>query len=425
MNRTDSMPGSRTQRGAAALVVILALLLVMTLLAAYADRNLVFELRAAQNQYRAARAFEAAEAGADWAVAMLNDPRPIDARCAAAASPTLSFRERLLEADAVTQALRPREWSDGGTLRPLRARCTQHAGGLSCDCAVPGSAPAPGTANDAPGSDASSFEIQFSAASAPRAIELHSSACVTEGCEPGAAAPFDAHVHETLGLLPGLASAPVASLTVKGNVTTDGSAFIVSNTDAASGGITVHAGERIVLPGATLRTAPGGSPTLSTIDDDQILASVDADRFFVSFFGVPKTLWRKHPGLAPLHCPSDCTATLMQTLSGAGPRMVWVDGDLRLSGPASFGTDSAPVIVVASGTLQVTGPVMVRGLIYAHGIVVEGHAASPALVQGAAVSEGDFAASGPVSVVYDATLLANLKATTGTFTRLPGSWKDF
>ena len=68
-------PGPSPQRGAAALIVVLLLFFIISLVAAYAGRNLIFEQRTSTNQYRATQAFEAAEAGLEWAVAMLNGGR--------------------------------------------------------------------------------------------------------------------------------------------------------------------------------------------------------------------------------------------------------------------------------------------------------------------------------------------------------------
>jgi len=58
----------RSERGAAALIVTMVLLLVSSLVVLYVNRNLIFEQRSAANQYRAAQAFEASEAGVEWAL---------------------------------------------------------------------------------------------------------------------------------------------------------------------------------------------------------------------------------------------------------------------------------------------------------------------------------------------------------------------
>ena len=93
---------ARPQRGAATLVVVMLLFFVVSLVAAYASRNLIFEQRTSANQYRSTQSFEAAEAGLEWAQAMLNSGR-IDDDCL----PTLdtsfgSFRERYLITNTTT-----------------------------------------------------------------------------------------------------------------------------------------------------------------------------------------------------------------------------------------------------------------------------------------------------------------------------------
>ncbi|MFX8047616.1 PilX N-terminal domain-containing pilus assembly protein, partial [Acinetobacter baumannii] len=72
--------GTVRQRGAATLVVVMMLFLVMALLAAYANRGLLFEQRIASGFARAALAQEAAEGGVEWALALLNGPA-IDENC--------------------------------------------------------------------------------------------------------------------------------------------------------------------------------------------------------------------------------------------------------------------------------------------------------------------------------------------------------
>ncbi|MCK7493803.1 MAG: PilX N-terminal domain-containing pilus assembly protein [Comamonadaceae bacterium] len=80
----------RRQRGAASLVVVLVLFLVVSLVAAYTSRNLIFEQRTGINQYRSTQALEAAEAGLEWTIQMLNAGL-IDTACAPDPSAARSF----------------------------------------------------------------------------------------------------------------------------------------------------------------------------------------------------------------------------------------------------------------------------------------------------------------------------------------------
>ena len=98
----------RQQRGAAALIVTMVLFFAMTLAAAYVNRNLVFEQRISANQYRATQAFEAAEAGLEWALAQLNNPLKLEADCRPGTSAQAkTFRERYLGFDAASATHTP------------------------------------------------------------------------------------------------------------------------------------------------------------------------------------------------------------------------------------------------------------------------------------------------------------------------------
>ena len=93
------------QRGAATLGITLLLLFVVMLVAGVANRNLIFEQRASANQWRSTQAFEAAEAGLEWAQAMLASDAAIGDACEPDAAPgNTAFRERFLAYDAETRA---------------------------------------------------------------------------------------------------------------------------------------------------------------------------------------------------------------------------------------------------------------------------------------------------------------------------------
>ncbi len=112
------------QRGAAALAVTLLLFFAMCLVAAYANRGLLLEQRASANQYRAAQAFEAAEAGIEWAIAQLNQPQRINGQCLPSADATdASFRERFVHFRVDTGRLEPMSWMSGTTPIALQPAC--------------------------------------------------------------------------------------------------------------------------------------------------------------------------------------------------------------------------------------------------------------------------------------------------------------
>ena len=80
-------------RGVATLTLVMVLFFILAMVAAYANRNLIFEQRVSINNLRTTAAASAAEGGIDWAIAMLNGGR-IDASCEPDAASATTFRSR-------------------------------------------------------------------------------------------------------------------------------------------------------------------------------------------------------------------------------------------------------------------------------------------------------------------------------------------
>lgn len=112
------------QRGVITLAIMLALLTAMLITLWAANRNLLLEWRQSVNQANAAAAFEAADAGLDWATAMLNDAARIGSDCRPSPLSAQSFREQQL--DTALASFTP---------RALRPTCTRSAAGWNCSCA--------------------------------------------------------------------------------------------------------------------------------------------------------------------------------------------------------------------------------------------------------------------------------------------------
>jgi len=144
----------RTQRGAATLLVALILLGAMLLVLLGANRSLLLELRMSANQVDAGAAFEAAEAGIEWAAAMLDAPEPLGADCRANDGGADSFRARHLRfvgAAIVPQAIAP--------------ACVATPTGWSCHGPPAGAATLPDT-------DGAGFTLQFQAGARAGTVQL-------------------------------------------------------------------------------------------------------------------------------------------------------------------------------------------------------------------------------------------------------------
>ena len=418
-----------TQRGAATLVVTLVLSVALLLTAVFVNRNLVVEQRASAHQVRSTQAFEAAEAGLEWAVARLNEPAPIGSGCLPSNDPAAtSFRERYLNHDRTNATFAVTTWNQGGVPSPRQIACVHSGSGWACSCPASGppSLPAPG------GTGTSAvFMLQFRADAQAGIVRLVSTGCSSLGgaCASGTGSTPDAtaRVEVALGLVPGLKTAPAAALTARGAVDAGGAALGLHNSDVASGGVAVHAGGVVAVAQARV-TAPAGSTTDNTIvGDDTTLASQSSDAFFASYFGMGRADWQAQPVVKSLSCDGgNCADSLLAAIEPRVVRsLIHVAGDLRLDGPAVLGTPQRPVLIVVDGAAQLRGAVTIHGLLYSRTLSWDDTTAAGALLRGAAITEGNYSGQGAPDFFYDAAVLSLLKTNTGSFARVNGSWRDF
>lgn len=424
------LPRHRT-RGAATLVVVLMLLAVAALAAAYASRHLVVEQRTAANQARATQAFEAAEAGVEWALAMLHAGR-IDDTCTPLADPEApgaTLRDRRLAIDAATGRVSTHRRSDG---QPREAACVSAGSGWRCSCpddAAPALTPPDG---DAP---APAFVVRLhdDPAHPSGVVRIEATGCASLDAAATCATTADGHAERaTVSVLAALKGAltnpPAAAVTVRGNLDLGAAVLLASNRDAASGGITLHVGGAITGTPLALH-GPGGAPPESTVadePDDGALARLDADRLFTSILGMGRDTYRHQPATVIVECVAACTARELHELARLNPgRLLWVDGDLQLDANVTLGTDEAPVVLVVDGNVDVSADAHVHGLVYVTG--TSWTSAGASTVRGALVAEGDlsFAGTGTTSVDFTPAVLSRLRVAQGSFARVPGSWRDF
>jgi hypothetical protein len=414
------------QRGAASLLVTVLLCFAMVLAAAFATRNLVVEERASASQYRAAQAFEAAEAGLEWSLARLNDSDRIGADCRPSGSPgDLAFRDRSLQIAASSGAITAVRWNDGGTPVPLQAACVRGDAGWTCSCPTDAAPvlPLPAGRTTAP-----AFSVAFLDGPRPGLVRVVSTGCTRSAgiCAASTDAGHEAssRLEAVFALTPSLRSAPSAALTARGQIDAGPAALGAHHRDPSTGGLALHAGARIAGSALRLTTPAGSSAAEGIAADDPALASLAGNRLFVRFFGIDKSAWLAQPAATRVICGTDCASTIASTVA-AGARLVWVEGDLDLAGPQTLGSADEPIALVATGALRIDGPVTLHGIVHAASLQWNDAAAPGALVRGAAVIDGDYGGNAAPDFAHDAAVLALLKTRTGSFTRINGSWKDF
>lgn len=430
-----------SQRGAAALIVVMLLFFVLSLVAAYTSRNLIFEQKASANQYRATQALEAAEAGVEWALAMLNGGR-IDASCAASTnSADNDFRDRYLIIDdpdllahgAPQGSYKAASWMDGGAEKPLYAACVADgAGGWSCSCPTTGNPvlSAPAGVGQFP-----AFRVSLKTVGSPGppatyqsgVLRIESTGCTRLddtclGFAQGASGDAAARINVIAALAGALPTPPGAALTVRGVLDT-ASAITLSNRDPSSNGVTVNAGGTVTMPSAVLQTLPGSPSSLSIVANDPSMPAT-GDELFVSIFRSDKARFEYQPAAVRLGaCATGCATQLDQAWRANPGRVLWVDGDMNIETAQTLGSATDPVMIVATGNVQFADGVVVNGLVYSQGD--DWTNTGNATINGALVVEGDFHDASSSVITYDPAILNRLKLATGSLVRVPGSWRDF
>jgi len=431
----------RRESGAASLIVVLVLFFLVSLVAAYTSRNLIFEQRTSVNQYRSTQAFEAAEAGIEWALAMLNGGR-IGANCqeAAAAATDTSFRQRYLSIDTTTGStagnITPRTQApSGSTLFPS---CVWNGANWSCSCPTNG---APVLAPPAGSGIYPAFRVRFTldGVTKPGVVRIDAQGCtkLDASCLDFTAGAVEqegrARVTMLAALKPAVATPPAAALTVLGQVV-GGGAIAAYNTSPEWGGVTIQAGGPIGNVGAfVLRSNPGTPGEESLVANDGTLSALAPapDRAFASIFGAWPTAYRLQPGAVRVDCPAaGCRAAVAAAAALNPDRVIWIPGDLTLESAGDIGSAPTPADPTVPGpvTLVVNGRVnfaaagiRIFGLVYA----TSGDWIGSGEIRGAAFVAGDLAATAEPIVALDGPTLDALRMRSGSFVRVPGSWRDF
>lgn len=423
--RTTLAGPPRSQRGAAALIVVTVLFFILAMVTAYAGRNLIFEQRTSVNNQRATQAFEAAEAGLEFAIAQLGSGR-VDGACLPSIDVgNTTFRQRYLtqntSGDFAPAAIPP-------TALPT---CMLLSNGSNCSCP---SAGAPDLVE--PVGLAPTFQLRFdnTGIAQPGVVRVVSKGCSSIGsqCYAGVANGADAlaEVSVLLGLNSALATPPSAAMTARGAVDFNGGAVSVSNADVPSRGITVDAGGALVNAGsARLSSVPGTPGSASVLASDPSLSTLNADRMFVSNFGMDRATYRAQPAAIRLSCVGDCATLIAAAVSANPGRVIWVEGPVTIDSNQVLGTAAQPVMLFVSGNLTVSANLQLHGLLYLHGGPGDTTAwtttAGSTLIDGAVVAEGGLSIVGTPSIAFNPVVLRTINLTQGSMVRVPGSWRDF
>ncbi len=420
---------AQRERGAATLVVVMVLFLVMALLAAYANRSMLFEQRVASSYFRGNLSQEAAEASIEWTLAQLNGTA-VDAACKPRDTGGQRFADKYLQVNATERVFTSKVVADGDLVDCVRDASNQ---GWSCRCPAADAAYA-----DREGVAGTDVIPSFSVAlgGGPRAGTLTLSATGCSGSQPGACSkPGEladiskaqlarSRLSVLLSLVSAVRNPPAAPLVVKGDLQASGSDRLgLHNTDPRSAGmLAVLGGSASGLVDDRLESVPGSSSSQTVTETDGTLSHADAGAVFRMFMGTSVSKYPDHPAARKLTCSGDCSSAL-EAAYDAGQRIVWVNGNLALSTNKTLGAVNDPMLIVVNGAAQLTGPFQLNGMLVTTGSLGwTNGSAMPSLVNGIVLVGGSMTTTGRVDIVYQQQVADQLRNRMGSYVRVPGSW---
>lgn len=443
INRFERREG---QLGAATLAVVMVLFFIMAMVAAYTNRNLVFEQRTSANSYRAARSLAAADAAADWAIAMLNGGT-IGTTCTAIGPTTNDFRTRYLTVD-VDGKFRPVTWptiwpSGPATVQAQPSCSGMPGGGWACSCPTATPPASLSVANI----DQPVFTVGFIDDSPAGVVGLKIRGC--DSVRSGTVTPSNVnasgscHVNDlfttdpdgkaylavdsmamvrmSLGLVGALPVAPAAAMTVAGTIDQTAGILSAVNPDSLTG-LALHAGDAILSPATVKVAGPAGSTSGATSASDADLSGIMGSDFFRKTLGMPAADYRQQPAAVTVSCSPCDAAPVLAELAKGPTRVIFVNGDLTLDTTVPIGSDATPAIVVVTGSVTVSQPIQFKGVIYAGGDLTWSAAAANGLVRGAVIVGGNYIGNGNAAFAYDRNIVQRIHKGYGSFVRVPGSW---
>jgi len=430
------MPGMTGlhQRGAASLGVVLLLLFATALGVLHLNRGLLFEQRISANQMRATQALESAEAGIEWATGMLNSSYNIGADCEQGNAADTSFRKRYVMTswDATPPSS---EVVPGTNVFP---GCRLTSDGPSCSCPDLPAAGAAGAFANLGNEIEPSFTVSFAAvAGDPEAVQVTSRGCVASQsvCTEANAAGTDGNAIVTaiIKIRPLLRAAPAAPLTC-GKSCAIGGSYNLINSDVATNGVLVNAGETIsTAPGTSLATLPGIPSQNALVGNDTSLANLSSNdptcensAMFNAYFGSTIEKYRDASTTKQITCSSasDCQNQITEAYD-EGWRAFYFNSDVHLSGNGTLGSSADPVTLVTASALDINGTWDIYGLVFSNSANINDMGTGSASIHGAQIACAGYQNNGNGTTQYDPDALKNARRYTGLMVRVPGSWRDF
>ncbi len=215
---------------------------------------------------------------------------------------------------------------------------------------------------------------------------------------------------------------PTAPLTSAGSASLSGNSNIINIINDSNDAKTITSGGAVSLSGSSKTTTSTGGSSPGNIGSDiqsnnPSLQGISSSNFFQQFFSSAASNVQS----AMAHVFSSATGA---TLSGLTNTSIWVNNSVSLSGNVTVGSATAPVLLIINGSLSISGTVSIYGFVYVTGSTsISGNTN----IVGSLATAGAVSLSGNIKITYDSTIMNTVANNTlgNTYSKIPGTWSDF
>ena len=190
----------------------------------------------------------------------------------------------------------------------------------------------------------------------------------------------------------------------------------VTNQTVHSGGIINSSGHVGLTTSAGTTGNPNNAVSGANMNNTS-LQNANNDQLFQNFFGTSMAAMQSR---ADLYYNSG--GNYSSTLNGVVGKIIYIDGNVNFSSNATIGSAAQPVIIIATGPVNISGTISIYGFIYSAQSV---NLSGTANIFGVAAGAANFNVSGSVDVTYSSTVVNNLSQQWQNYAIVAGSWRDF
>ncbi len=224
-----------------------------------------------------------------------------------------------------------------------------------------------------------------------------------------------------------LQTPPTSSLVTKGSLSMGGNSTITNTTNNQ----TVVAGGSVTLSGSagTIINGIGSLPGLLHSDiqaNNTTIANESQEDFFASIFGADPSIIKNNVNTL---YTANSNSNYSSTLNGTTGSSIWIEqtsGTTTIDGNTTIGSAAAPVLLIIDGDLELKGNLTVYGYIFVLGTTTTDILGNVNIYGGISTA-GNASIAGNTNVTYNPTVLSTLQSqsTISYFAKVPGSWRDF